>query len=327
MFERVLVSGANGFIGRATCHRLLQDGFRVRAAVRDPRAPGCADLIEAGVDLTVVKSIDGETQWKEALNGVDRVVHLAARVHVLAESARDPMEEFRRVNTAGSERLALAAAEHGVRRLVFVSSIGVLGTSSGASAFRETDVPRPHDAYTISKWEAEQRLGEVSARTGLEIAILRPPLVYGPGNPGNFLRLLAVVARGVPLPLASLQNRRSLLYVENLAEAISTCATHAAASGETFLVSDGEDLEMAEILRRLAVALGRRTRLFPFPVPALAWVGAALGRSADLDRLIAPLRAEIGKIRGLLGWRPGCSVEQGFRRTAAWYQSRDPMLR
>lgn len=315
---RVLVTGATGFVGRALCMALAAEGYRVRAVLRES-AP--ASLQELGVaELVRMGKIGPDTDWTSGIEGVDAVVHLAARVHVMRETAADSLAEFRRVNVEGTRGLARAAAEAGVRRLVFVSTLKVNGEGRD-EPYRESDTPAPQDPYAVSKWEAEQALYEIAGRTGLEAVILRPPLVYGPGVKDNFLRLMDWVARGVPLPFASIRNSRSLLYLENLTAAIEACLREPSAAGETFLLKDEGDLSTPELIRQLARAMGGRARLLPFPVPLLALLGAAAGQSAAVTKLTGSLVVEDAKIRRVLGWRPPVSLERGLAATAGWYNA------
>jgi nucleoside-diphosphate-sugar epimerase len=334
-----LVTGASGFVGRALCRRLAEEGVRVVAAVRktmhpdtlnpDPGAPPAGGKergdpsVIPDVKQVIVGDIDGATDWSQALAGVDVVFHLAARVHVLRETAADPLAEFRRTNVAGTERLARSAAAAGARRLVYVSSIGVNGLSTQEGRkFTEADVPHPHNDYALSKWEAEQALLRVAGETGLQTVIVRPPLVYGPAAPGNFAQLLAVVARGIPLPLASVRNQRSLVYVGNLVDALVACATHPAAAGQTYLVSDGEDVSTPELLRRLARALDVPARLLPCPPALLRLAGRLSGRLEQVERLLGSLQVDSGKIRRELNWHPPQTLEQGLQTSADWRRSR-----
>lgn len=312
----ILVTGASGFVGTALCRCLVASGVGVRGAVR------CLDRFGAqvsGVEYVQVGEIGPHIDWSAALEGVDVVVHLAARVHVMNESSRDPLADFRTVNTAGTERLARLAATKGARRIVYLSSIKVNGELSVGASFTEADTPHPQDAYALSKWEAEQALHRISGETKLEVAILRPPLVYGPGVGGNFLRLMKLVQRRLLLPLASVHNRRSLIYLDNLVDAIALCARHPAAAGETFLVSDGEDLSTAELIQRLSRALGISSRLVPFPPAGLRFLGLLGGKSAELSRLLDSLQVDSSKIRKQLGWLPPYSVDQGLALTADWF--------
>lgn len=313
MMETVLVTGAAGFVGHALCEALAASGRRYRPAVR-ARGAALRDAVAVG-------EIGPETDWRAALEGVGCVVHLAARTHVMAETTADPLGAYRRVNVAGTERLARAAAAHGARRLVFLSSVKVNGERTGERAFTEEDAPRPEDAYGISKREAEQALARVAANSGLEVAILRAPLVYGPGVKGNFLRLLRLVARGMPLPLGAVNNRRSLVYVGNLVSAIILAIDAPAAAGATYLLADGEDLSTPALVRALARALGVNARVPAVPLGALKLLAAAAGRRAELARLTDSLQVDSLRIRRELGWRPPFTLAQGLERTAKWYRA------
>ena len=304
---RFLVTGANGFVGLSLCVELMRRGVQVSAATR------ARDQLPSGIDPVSVGAIDAQTNWSDALNGIDVVVHLAARVHVMHEDAVDPLEEFRRVNVAGTENLARSAAASGVRRFVYVSSIKVNGeATSGEEAFTELSAPFPQDQYGISKWEAEQALHRVAADTGMEVVIVRPPLVYGAGVKGNFAQMLKVLVRGIPLPLASVNNRRSLLYVGNLADALILCATHPGAANQTYLVSDGEDISTPDLLRKLGVAMGHPARLFSCPPALLMFAGKLLGKSDQVDRLLGSLQIDSSKIRRELGWQAPFSLQEGL---------------
>jgi nucleoside-diphosphate-sugar epimerase len=272
------------------------------------------------MEYAEVGDIGPATRWDEALRGVDAVVHLAARVHVRVRSAPAAIAAYRRVNTAGTERLALAAAAAGVRRFVFLSTLKVNGEATQARPFTESDPPAPQDAYARAKWEAEQALHRIGARTGMEVVILRPPLVYGPGVKANFLALLKAVARGLPLPLGAIDNRRSLVYVGNVADAIVKCLEHPAAAGQTFLVRDGEDVSTPELVRRLARALGVKPRLFPVPPSWLSFAGQLTGRRDAVDRLIGSLAIDDAKIREALGWVPPYTLDEGLEATARWFK-------
>ena len=307
----MLVTGANGFVGRALCAAAVAGNFIVRGATRS------GDDLGDGVENVMVGGMDGETHWSNALQGVDIVIHLAARVHVMRDDAADPLAEFRRINTDGTEHLARSAAASGVKRLVYVSSIKVNGEATPAGLrYSERDAPAPQDAYGISKWEAEQALQRVAQQTGLEVVIVRPPLVYGVGVKGNFAQLMRVVARGIPLPFAALRNQRDLLYVGNLVDALLVCATHPAAVGQTYLLSDGEPVSTPELLRRLAQALGVRPRVFSFPPVLLRLAGKSVGKSAQIERLFGSLQVDSRKIREELNWRPPYRLQQGLLKTA-----------
>lgn len=321
---RVLVTGASGFIGRVLCRHLLRHGWSVRAATR--LAPA-ATAIPAGAEVVHIAAVDGNTDWSEALAGMDAVVHLAARVHVMHESDPEPLAAFRSVNVDGTNYLAVMAGQAGARRLVYVSSIKVNGEQTTGLPFTEADAPRPSDAYGISKWEAEQALWETASRTGLEVVVVRPPLVYGPDAPGNFNRLLRFIRQGVPLPLSSIRNQRSFMYVENLCDAVRVCLQHPAAAGRTFLLSDGEDISTPELIRLLSGYLGRRSRMFPFPPSLLQAAANLLGRQEEATRLLGSLRVDSSAVRQALGWSPPYSLREGLRSTAGGYLAPGTELR
>ncbi len=309
--QSVLVTGAAGFVGQALVAALQAQHRDLRRALRHP-APG------TGSKDVFVGDIGPDTEWRQALQGIDCVVHLAARTHVLDEHDIDPLPVYRHINVDATRRLAQQAAAAGVRRFVFLSSIKVNGESTDTRPFTRDDTPQPLDAYGISKHEAEAALRQIGAETSMEIVILRPPLVYGPGVKGNFLRLLQAVARGTPLPLASINNQRSLVYIGNLVDAIIACIDAPAAAGKTFLVSDGEDISTPTLIRKLAAALGKAPRLLPCP-PALLHCGAALlGKRAAAMRLTGSLAVDSSALRQELGWQPRYSLDQGLNATAQW---------
>ena len=305
-------------MGRALCPVLLKAGYAVRVALRQAPMPSFPQEIEP----VVVGEIGSNTSWDEALAGIDTVIHLAARVHVMQETAPNALMAFRQVNTAGTQHLAQQAAVAGVRRLIYLSSIKVNGEETMDVPFTERDTPDPQDAYAVSKWEAEQVLLRVGGETGLEIVIVRLPLVYGPGVGGNFLRLLQWVKRGLPLPLGSLNNRRSLIYLGNLVDVLALCVRHTNAAGKTFLVSDGEDVSTTELIRRVAASLGGAPRLLPFPPGLLRLAGLVIGKSAAVDRLLGSLVVDSSAIRRELSWLPPYSMQQGLVETARWFCSR-----
>ena len=310
----LLITGASGFVGRPLCAELLARGYEVRAAVRT------AAISPENAAVSVVGEIDGETRWAEALHGIDVVIHLAARVHVMQDDAENPLEEFRKVNLHGTENLARQAARAGVKRLVYASSIKVNGEQTTTTPFSEADMANPQDPYGISKWEAEQALLRVAQETGLEVVIVRPPLVYGPGVKGNFSSLFSAIDKGIPLPLAGARNARSLVYVGNLVDALIACAIHHDAAGKTYLVSDGVDVSTAKLTKEISAALNCPDRTFYFPPALLRAMAALLGKSAQVDRLFGSLRIDSQKIRGELGWTPPYTLQQGLRETANWYR-------
>jgi nucleoside-diphosphate-sugar epimerase len=301
------VTGANGFVGRAVVAHLTQKGHRVRSLLRT-----CS---QAAPDRVVVGHIGANTAWSEALQGLDCVVHCAARVHVMNDAAVDPLAAFREVNRDGSLRLAQQAALAGVRRLLFLSTVKVHGESTRpGQAATAADPVNPQDPYSVSKWEAEQALWTEAARTGLEVVIVRPPLVYGPGVQANMERLRRMVARGLPLPLGGITNRRSLVSLDNLVDLIAVCAEHPQAPGHTFLVSDGEDLSTPALVRAMARAMHRPARLLPIPPSWLRLAGHLTGRSAEIDRLMGSLQIDQAATRARLSWAPPVSVDQGLQR-------------
>ncbi|WP_038059637.1 NAD-dependent epimerase/dehydratase family protein [Thioalkalivibrio sp. ALJT] len=312
MMQRVLVTGATGFVGGAVVQRLAVGGRWVPVAGcrRDASVPEDAEL-------AVTPTLGPEADWSGALRGVEAVVHAAARAHVLHEHSADALKEYRRTNVEGTLALARQAAHAGVTRLVFVSSIGVSGRSS-ERPLRFDDEPAPEDDYAVSKWEAEQALVDVSKETGMEVVIVRPPLVYGPDAPGNFGKLMEWVARGVPLPLGAVtRNRRSLVGLDNLVDLLVTCLEHPAAANRVFLAGDGEDLSTTDLLRRVAAAMDRHARLLPVP-PGLLRAGArAVGRGEMARRLLDSLQVDISHTRETLGWEPSVSVDEGLRRAVA----------
>lgn len=305
---RILVTGASGFVGRALVLHLRALGMTVTAVARS-----------GGRDA--VQGLHRVTRYEDAaalMAGHDCVVHLAARVHVMQDSASDPLAEFCAANVAVSDTLARAAAAAGVRRFVFLSSVKVLGESTlPGQPFSEQNAPAPQDAYGISKARAEEALHQIAVETGLELVMIRPPLVYGPGVQANFAALLRAVQRGMPLPLAALHNRRSLVALDNLLEFIVQCIRHEAAVNQTFMVSDGEDLSTPDLIRRMAQAGGCQARLFAFPLPLLRLIARLAGKQAQLQRLSESLQVDTSKARRLLGWQPPVSVDEGLRRTLA----------
>jgi len=304
---KVLVTGANGFIGRAVIERLRRDGYAVRAAIREN-----SDMLPSDVERTA-GDLHPDRDWSDSLHGVDVVIHLAARVHLMQDTAADPLDEYRRVNVLGTVTLASSAVAAGVRRFVYVSTLKVNGE---AGRFAEHDQPSPAGPYAQSKYEAEVALRQIANERRLEVVIIRPPLVYGPGVEANLGLLMRAIARGIPLPLGAISNRRSLVGIDNLVDFITTCLAHPAAANETFLVADGEDLSTPDLVRRLARAMGRPARLFPMPSSLLRIGGSLWGRHDDVDRLLGSLQADISKARTRLSWSPPVGVDDGLMRAA-----------
>jgi nucleoside-diphosphate-sugar epimerase len=312
---KILVTGASGFVGRQLCATLTERGDEVLAGVRSADSG-----VTTGAEPVVVGDLSAGPLLAPKLRGVDAVVHLAARTHVMRETASDPEAAFRRSNVTATESLARQAAAVGVRRLVLLSSVKVNGERTADRPFTEEDAAAPEDAYGRSKLEAERALQAIATESGLEVVVARPPLVYGPGVKGNLLRLLQWVDRGTPLPLARVRNQRSLVGIWNLCDLIALCVAHPAAAGQTFLVSDQQDLSTPALIRAMATALGKRPRLVPFPVPVLRGVARVVGQAAAVDRLTGSLQVSSAKAVRVLGWRPRVPVQEGLQRTVDWYR-------
>jgi nucleoside-diphosphate-sugar epimerase len=311
----ILVTGATGFVGKAVVQRLLADdkSQRVVVAVRLDGRQWAEQVVPC-----VTGDLEPDTDWSLALNGVSSVVHCASRVHVMHDTEADPLTAFRAVNVDSALNLARQAASAGVNRFVFISSVKVNGESTQqGQKFTEADVPNPQDAYSMSKHEAEHGLRQLAADTGMEVVIIRPPLVYGPGVKANFAALLRAVQRGWPLPLGAVHNRRSLVALDNLVDLIVTCITHPQAATQIFLVSDGRDLSTTELVRGMADVAGVPARLLPVPVWALQAGASLLGKGDVVQRLCGNLQVDASKARRLLGWVPPVSVEEGLRRAIA----------
>ncbi len=308
--NKVLVTGANGFVGRAFCDALEQAGIQPVRGVR-----GSADFNE-----TAVGDINSATDWSAVLSGCDVVVHLAARVHVMHERDTDPLAAFRAVNTAGTLNLARQSAKFGVRRFVFLSSIKVNGEATISAPFTEADAVQPQDPYALSKWEAEQGLQQIAAATGLEVVVLRPPLIYGPGVKANFRSLLSWVNHRAPLPLAAVDNRRSMLYLGNLVDALLVCAEHPDVAGKTYVLSDGEDISTSDLIGRISAAFGKHPCLWALPEQWLTILARLVGKQAEAGRLLGSLQVDSSRFRHDTGWVPPFTLSQGIQQTVDWYR-------
>lgn len=313
---RIVVTGATGFLGRRICATLLRQGYEVYAAVRSPSSAALPEL--AGIPLRPAPDLSSEADWRETLKGVEAVIHTAARVHQRSQASPTLLELYRRVNRNGTATLAQQAAELGVQRFVFVSSIHVNGILTEGQPFREEEIPHPTTPYGISKWEAELALREIGEATGMAITIVRPPLVVGPYLRANLLRLFQWIHWGLPLPFASIRNLRSYIGLSALTDFLITCLLHPAAQGEIFLIKSGEDLSTPDLARTIAEALGTRAILFPSP-PLLFRFLSWILRMPDLETtLCRSLQIDATKAHQRLGWKPPRSLREEFLETAAW---------
>mgnify|MGYP001555677476 CR=1 FL=1 len=312
-----LVTGADGFVGNALCQYLLSEGKNVSGSLWHEGLS-----VPVGVNATVVGDLNSETKWEKVLNGIDVVVHTAARVHVMNEGSVDPLSEYRKVNVEGTAKLAKSAAQEGVKRFVYISSIKVNGElTSDGKPFKVDSDPVPLDPYGISKFEAEEELKKISKDTGMEFVIVRPPLIYGPGVKANFHKMISWVMKGVPLPFGSVKNKRSFIALENLVDFLYRCAIHPKAANQTFLISDGRDMSTAELLKKVAIAVGKRHRVFPFPVFILAAIGMVFRKKDVVSRLIGNLQVDSTPAFSLLGWKPVISIDEALKKVAEGYFS------
>jgi nucleoside-diphosphate-sugar epimerase len=312
--KKILVTGVNGFIGKNIYKDLIKLNYFVRGAVRNLDTA----LINGDTKYISVGNIDVETKWSNALEGVDCVIHCAGKTHVI--NKKDELDIYRTVNREGTKHLAEQAVKAGVKRLIFLSSVKVNGeTTFGSLILKHNDISQPEDAYGISKWEAEQALLEISKQTGLEVVIIRPPLVYGEGVKGNFLRLLDLVYKQIPLPFAKINNLRSFVGLDNLIDLIICCIDHPKAGGKTFLVSDGEDLSTLDLIRKLSKFMNKSPRLFQVPQLIIQLIGRLVGKSSEVKRLLGSLRVDNSYTSEILGWSPALSLDESLEKTVRWY--------
>jgi len=309
----VLVTGANGFVGRALTIALLQDTFKVAIGIRQ----SATDLFK-GVEQYETGNISSSTDWSQPLQNIDVVIHLAGRAHVLNDGAIEPLAEFRKTNTIGTLNLAKQAVEQGVKRFIFISSIGVNGNNN-QKPFTELEQPNPQEPYAISKLEAEQGLLALAEETSMEVVIIRPPLVYGPNAPGNFGSLMRWVNKGIPLPLGAVYNQRSFVALDNLVSFIIHCIEAPKAVNEVFIISDGEDVSTTRLLQKVAVALDKKPRLVPIPVWLMALAARLTGRAGVANRLFGSLQVDSSKARGLLEWQPVITMDEQLKKIADEY--------
>ena len=294
---------------------MLSEGWSVIGAQRSPTS----SIPQGGMKHVAIDLTDQNIKWDSLLPGVDVVIHLAARVHVIEKNTADPLAAYRKINVHGTEKLARHAAALGVKRFVFLSTVKVNGEESWMP-YTETDAPAPVDSYGISKMEAELKLRKIAAETGMAVVILRPPLVYGPGVKANFLKLLQTVDRGMPLPFAGVKNQRSLIYVGNLVDAIASCVRHPNAPGQTYLVSDGKDVSTPELIRMISALLHKSPQIFSVPELCLHVAARLTGKGPAMDRLIGSLTVDTAKITEELDWRPPFTLQEGLEKTVAWFR-------
>ena len=309
--SRILITGATGFVGNRLLAMLKDKGHECRAAIRRP-----SSAVDVPVESIVVGNIDAHTDWTQAVNDVDVIVHLAARVHIMNDQAENPLVEFRKINLDGTRSLAEAAASAGVKRFVYISTIKVNGEATTNQPFTSQDDPSPSDPYAIAKWEAEKALQEISRETGLEVVVVRPTLVYGPGVKANFLNLIKLVRKRIPLPLAGIKNKRSMVALDNLADLIISCCEHPAAPGHVFLAADDTPLSTAELIAKIARAFELRSPAFYFPPAIMAWLSRLLGKQAVWNRLAGSLAVDNSEARKVMDWTPITTMDEELKRIA-----------
>lgn len=328
---KILVTGANGFVGKALCAALLHEGHEVNAVVRPHVTFDVWHELNKRVQLPTemnnlklvhIENIVTNTEWRQLLDGVDVIVHLAARVHVMHETSQNPLEQFRAVNLEGTRTLAAQAAAAGVKRFIYFSSIKVNGEGSESHVYTEADTPQPSDPYAISKWEAEQALQKICQTSGMEYVIIRPPLIYGPGVKGNFSSLMKLVKMNAPLPFKQIHNKRSMISLDNLISIIVRALDHPKATNQLYLVSDGEDLSIAQLIEVIAEAMGKSSKLFSLPKGSLNLLAKIFRKEGYLQRLTGSLQVNSEKVRSDLELQAPASVKKTLSETAAWYLQR-----
>jgi UDP-glucose 4-epimerase len=312
--KKILVTGANGFVGQNIYKNLIKLNYFVRGTVRNLDTA----LINCNAKYISVGNIDAETKWYNALQGVDCIIHCAGLTYI--NTKKKFLDFYSLVNRDGTKQLAEQAVKAGVKRLIFLSTAGVNGEQTvGSLIFKHSDISQPENLYSISKWEAEEALLKISKQTGLEVVIIRPPLVYGEGVKGNFFRLLDIVYKQIPLPFASVNNLKSMVAVDNLVDLIICCIDHPKASGKTFLVSDGEDLSTPDLIRKLSKCMNKSPRLFSVPGSIILFIGSLVGKSYEVKKLIKSFRVDNSYIREILGWSPALSLDASLEKTVRWY--------
>jgi nucleoside-diphosphate-sugar epimerase len=325
--QKILITGASGFVGRVLCKQLIARNYQVRVLLRSESSYGhsclCVDDRRGdSKNCELVYFKENNNDWNKILQNVDAVIHLAARVHIMHDTEKDPLSVFRKINVEWTKELANAAAANNVKRFIFMSSLHVNGNDSDGKPFQETDAPNPQTPYAISKLEAEQALREIALKTNLGLVIIRPPLVYGSNVKGNFLSLLNLVNKGIPfLPLGAFNNKRSLVGVNNLVDFLICCFENPKAANETFLISDDEDVTTTELIKLLMEYLGKVRPILPIPTKYLEMLAGLLGKKNAIKKMAAPLQIDISKAKILLQWSPKQSLKDGLRETVEWYKS------
>jgi len=316
LMPKILLTGGTGFVGRPLLEALVNANYPVVNVTRKHAA-----TVLPGVQHCIIPSLSEDNDWRVALQGVEVVIHSAGRAHIMNETHSNPLQAFRQVNVDATLNLARQAAQAGIKRFIYISSVKVNGEETdGRRAFKPSDAPAPLDDYGVSKLEAEQALMALAGKTSMDVVIIRPVLVYGPGVKANFEKMLATVSKGLPLPLRTINNRRSLVFIDNLIDLICVCIHHPKAANRVFLVSDGEDLSIGQILEKLAVAMNKKSRIFAFPQSLLGLAASVVGKKEFFQRLCGSLQVDITDTQELLGWVPPVSVDDAFAITARYYQ-------